>query len=193
MKTTMVLVAIIITVTTSAQNKPYYYQIPDTPAVYTAATVAARLIDGLGFRYFWATERLTEKDLVFRPSKGARTTLETLQHIDGLTNILLNAVSKQSTKVSAANKKLSFAELRQQTLQQIQAASELLKQPGAKPEDMDMVFERDSSKQEYPFWNLVNGPIADALWHVGQVVSFRRSSGNPFPKGVSVLQGTKTD
>lgn len=193
MKTTMVLVAIIITVTTSAQNKPYYYQIPDTPAVYTAATVAARLIDGLGFRYFWATERLTEKDLVFRPSKGARTTLETLQHIDGLTNILLNAVSKQSTKVSAANKKLSFAELRQQTLQQIQAASELLKQPGAKPEDMGMVFERDSSKQEYPFWNLVNGPIADALWHVGQVVSFRRSSGNPFPKGVSVLQGTKTD
>ncbi len=194
MKTIIVLVATIIAVNSSAQTKPYYYQIPDTPAVYTAATVAARLVDGLGFRYFWATEGLTEKDLGFRPSKDARTTLETLQHIDGLTNILLNSVSKQPTKTSgAANKKLSFAELRKQTLQQIQTASELLKQPGAKPEDMDMIFEGNSSKQEFPFWNLINGPLADALWHVGQVVSFRRSSGNPFPKGVSVLQGTKTD
>lgn len=194
MKTTAMLLAIIIATTSLAQNKPYYYQIPDTPAVYTAATVAARLVDGLGFRYFWATEALTEKDLGFRPSKDARTTLETLQHIDGLTNILLNAVSKQPTKVSAvANTKLSFAELRMQTLQQIQTASELLKQPDAKLEDLDMVFERTGGTQEYPFWNLINGPISDALWHVGQVVSFRRSSGNPLPKGVSVLQGTKTD
>ena len=194
MKTIIVLLATIIATNSSAQKKPYYYQIPDTPAIYTAATVTARLVDGVGFRYFWATEGLTEKDLGFRPSKDARTTLETLQHIDGLTNILLNSVSKQRTKTSGAtNKKLSFTELRQQTLQQIQAASELLKQPGAKPEDMDMIFEGNSSKQEFPFWNLINGPIADALWHVGQVVSFRRSSGNPFPKGVSVLQGTKTD
>ena len=130
----------------------------------------------------------------FRPSKDARTTLETLQHIDGLTNVLLNAVSKKSTKIATAtNTKLSFAELRQQTLQQMQKASELLKQPGVKLEDMDMIFERTGSKQEYPFWNLINGPISDALWHVGQVVSFRRSSGNPLPKGVSVLQGTKTN
>lgn len=194
MKTTIVLFAIIMAATSWGQNKPYYYQIPDTPAVYTAATVAARLVDGLGFRYFWATEALTEKDLGFRPSKDARTTLETLQHIDGLTNILLNAVSKQPTKVSAvANTKLSFAELRMQTLQQIQTASELLKQPDAKLEDLDMVFERTGGKQEYPFWNLINGPISDALWHVGQVVSFRRSSGNPLPKGVSVLQGIKTN
>ena len=41
----------------------------------------------------------------------------------------------------------------------------------------------------YPFWNAINGPIADALWHCGQIVSFRRSSGNPFPKGVSVFTG----
>ena len=33
---------------------------------------------------------------------------------------------------------------------------------------------------EYPFWSLLNGPIADMIWHVGQVVTFRRSLGNPF-------------
>ena len=32
-----------------------YYQIPEYPAEFTAETVAARMIDGLGFRYRWAT------------------------------------------------------------------------------------------------------------------------------------------
>jgi len=44
---------------------------------------------------------------------------------------------------------------------------------------------------QFPFWNVINGPISDAIWHTGQVVSFRRTSGNPFPKGVNVLTGKK--
>jgi hypothetical protein len=90
------------------QDKPYYYQIPDTPAVYTPATVAARLVDGLGFRYFWATEGLTEKDLAFRPGEKVRSTFETLEHINGLTLILLNAVEGRSTKPSPAQAKPGF-------------------------------------------------------------------------------------
>jgi len=68
-----------------------------------------------------------------------------------------------------------------------------LKKPGVDLEELDMIFQRGNSKNEFPFWNLINGPISDALWHVGQVVTFRRSSGNPFPAGVSVLTGTKTN
>ena len=181
MRTIIFLLATMITINSSAQNKPFYYQIPEAPATFTPATVAARMVDGLGFRYFWATEGLTDKDLAFK------------QHIDGLTFILLNAVSKKSTTGSSGFEKLTFEELRTKTLLQIQQASEILKQPGANLEDFDMIFERTNNKQEYPFWNLVNGPIADALWHVGQVVTFRRSSGNPLPKGVNVLEGTKTD
>lgn len=182
----------IFAITAKAQNKPYYYQIPEVPASYTPATVAARLVDGLGFRYFWATEGLTEKDLSFKASDDARTSLETLEHIDDLTKVLLNAVSKKPTiSADPVDKKLSFSELRNKTLLQIQQASELLKRPDANPEDFDMIFERKDGKTEYPFWNLINGPISDALWHVGQVVTFRRSSGNPLPKGVSVLRGIK--
>lgn len=193
MKTITFLVATMITITSLAQNKPYYYQIPEAPATFTPATVAARMVDGLGFRYFWASEGLTEKDLAYKPTEDSRTSLETLQHIDGLTFILINAVNKKSNKGSTGSEKLSFEELRTKTLLQIQQASEILKQPDANLEDFDMIFERTNGKQEYPFWNLVNGPIADALWHVGQVVTFRRSSGNPLPKGVNVLQGKKTD
>ena len=193
MKTITFLFAAMITLISSAQNKPYYYQIPEAPATFTPATVAARMVDGLGFRYFWATEGLTEKDIAYKPTEDSRTSLETLQHIDGLTFILLNAVNKKSTIGSSGFEKLTFEELRTKTLLQIQQASEILKKPDANLEDFDMIFERTNGKQEYPFWNLVNGPIADALWHVGQIVTFRRSSGNPLPKGVNVLQGTKTN
>ncbi len=193
MRKRLIILALVISVNASAQDKPYYYQIPEAPATFTAATVAARMVDGLGFRYFWATEGLTEKDLSYHPTEDSRTSLETLEHIDGLTKILLNAVNKKVNTSGGDTAKLSFVSLRQRTLEQIKMASDILKQPDAKLEDFDIIFERSNGNQEYPFWNLLNGPIADALWHVGQVVTFRRSSGNPLPKGVSVLQGKKFD
>jgi hypothetical protein len=56
-----------------------------------------------------------------------------------------------------------------------------------------MVFVRGENTTEYPFWNQINGPISDALWHVGQVITHRRTSGNPFNSKVSVLQGRVRD
>ncbi|MFT7499284.1 MAG: hypothetical protein ACI8QP_001887, partial [Porticoccaceae bacterium] len=46
---------------------------------------------------------------------------------------------------------------------------------------------------EYPFWDLINGPIEDAVWHSGQLVSFRRSSGNPMNPKVNFLTGKVRD
>lgn len=176
----------------SAQDKPYYYEIPPAPESYTAANVAARLVDGLGFRYFWATEGLREEDLNFKPSDEARTTYETVQHIQGLTSVLLNSVEKKPSG-GGGDQLANFAEIRQSTLDNIRLASEILKDPNSKLEEMPMIFQGSSANTEYPFWNLINGPISDALWHVGQVVTFRRSSGNPLPSGISVLRGTKRD
>jgi len=71
-----------------------YYQIPDYPEKFTAGTVAARVIDGLGFRYYWATESLRDVDLNYKPNDSARTTLETIDHIYGLSNVIVNATKK---------------------------------------------------------------------------------------------------
>ena len=164
-------------------NLPYY-QIPDPPAEYTAENAIARMVDGLGFRYFWATEGLRDEDLAFKPSAEARTSRETLNHIFGLSNFFLSSlkgVASESKDIS----KLSFDELRKMTLNNIKEASDLLKS-GTKLEDSSIKF---SNGNELPFWYNINGPIADALWHVGQVVTFRRSSGNPFNSNVSVLSG----
>lgn len=177
----------------SAQDKPFYYEIPAAPENFTAATVSARMVDGLGFRYFWATEGLVGKDLEFKPSEEGRTIYETLEHIEGLTRVVLNAVSKKPNGGGGPAEGISFSELRALTLDNIKIASEILKQDDADLEQFPIIFQRGDNTTEYPFWNLINGPLADALWHVGQVVSHRRSSGNPLPSGVSVLRGTKSD
>ncbi|MEK7256112.1 MAG: hypothetical protein AAB316_15280, partial [Bacteroidota bacterium] len=85
---------------------------------------------------------------------------------------------------------LLFEEKRRATLENLKTASDLLKSPTSKLEDAKIVFQNGENRSEFPFWNQLNGPIADALWHVGQVVSFRRSAGNPFNSKVSVFTGT---
>ena len=168
-----------------AQDKLPYYEIPEAAKEFTPGTTVSRMIDGLGFRYYWATEGLTQKDLAFKPNAEARTTEETIDHILGLSQVILNA----TLKVANGDKqpKMTFAEKRKKTLLNLQQASKILRE-SKDISEYKMIF----GKTEFPFWNMINGPIADAIWHTGQVVSFRRSSGNPFPKGVSVLRGTKS-
>ena len=185
------IVLILLSNTTIAQKSDTYYNIPEVPKEFTAATVASRMVDGLGFRYYWASYGLTEKDLAFKPSSDARTSLETLKHIYDLTTVILNSVIKEPNTGKKVPE-MTFAELRSATLMNIEKSSAILK----KSKDISeykLVFKRGENTTEFPFWNQINGPISDALWHVGQVVTFRRSSGNPLPKGVSVLTGTKKD
>ena len=161
-----------------------YRQIPDYPESYTPENVTARMMDGLGYRYFWATETLREEDLAYRPSEDSRTTGETIDHIYGLSKMILKRI--QNKDISSEGK-LTFDEKRKKTLMNIQKASQLLK-----GEDLDsdkVIFQSEDDTAAYPFWNMINGPIADAIYHTGQVVAYRRASGNPIHPGVSVFSG----
>ncbi|HHM21224.1 MAG TPA: hypothetical protein ENJ20_04280 [Bacteroidetes bacterium] len=173
---------------TEKQDLPYY-EIGEYPAEYTDATVAARMIDGLGFRFYWATEGLRPQDLAFRPNEEARTSEETIDHIYDLSYMILNAVL-QKPNSGGGEGEMTFAEKRKKTLENLKTASDILKKSGKGDlEKYKIIFKRGDRISEFPFWNLINGPIADAIWHCGQVVSFRRSSGNPFHSGVSVFSG----
>ncbi|MEO0527980.1 MAG: hypothetical protein AAFZ89_12185, partial [Bacteroidota bacterium] len=108
----------------SKQTPLPYESIPDAPTDYGPGNVIARMIDGLGYRYYWATEGLTEKDLQFSPSKDARTLLETLQHVYGLSETILNASDSTPNVRPQDWSDLSFQELRKGTLVQLQKASE---------------------------------------------------------------------
>ena len=167
-----------------------YYEIPNFPEKYTPENVVARMIDGLGFRFYWATEGLRPEDLAHKPSNEARTSEETIDHILGLSAIIINSVRNVVNQRSGEETSpLTFDIKRRKTLENLKAASDILKTGQLKLEDIKMVFKNGDKTTEYPFWNEINGPISDALWHVGQVVSFRRSSGNAFNSKVSVLSG----
>ena len=80
------------------QDSLPFHAIPDPPENYTAGTVLSRFTDGLGFRYHWATDGLTEQDLDFRVAEGARSTRETLEHVHNIVVMIEYAFrSKQST------------------------------------------------------------------------------------------------
>jgi len=158
MKLTMLLLIIVSQSLAQPVGLPYH-QIPDYPAQYTAATVAARMVDGLGFRYYWATEGLRAEDLSCRPNDDARTTLETITHIYELSTVILNSV-KQIPVTADKTPAMSFAELRQKTLENLKASSDQLMM--SKEKDLanyKMIFKRPSGTRELPFWNVLTGPL----------------------------------
>jgi len=166
-----------------------YSEIPDYPESYTPGTVVSRMIDGLGFRYYWATENLRETDLDFRPGADSRSVEETLDHILGLSRVILNsAVQRPNDRSTVSGETLSFLEKRSQTLLNLEQASLVFLKTDTL-EDHAIVFKNEAGEAKFPFWNQINGPIADALWHSGQIVSLRRQAGNPFPEGVNVFTG----
>jgi len=170
-----------------------YYEIPDAPKNYDAAGVTARMIDGLGFRFYWASKDLTERDLRYKASETSRTALETMEHVHGLSKTILNGISQKPNVRGGggSEEELDYKELRKRTLENLKAASDILRKEGANVEDMKVVFQRGEQTSEFPFWNLVNGPIEDAIWHAGQLVYNRRASENPLASGVSVFSGKK--
>ena len=174
-----------------AQNTELpYAEIPAAPKKYNACTVAARMVDGLGFRYYWATEGLRPEDLNYKPSESARTAEATLDHIFGLTMVIVNSVKGLPNVRPMTDIPTTYEEKRRRTLLALKEASDILR--NSKPrkmKDFKVIFQRGDNKTEYPFWNQLNGPIADAIWHVGQMVSFRRASGNPLNPKVSVFSG----
>lgn len=189
LKSLFCLTLFLFVMSVEGQELPYK-QIPEAPETFTAGTAVSRMLDGLGFRFYWATEGLTVKNLAYNPSPNARTTEETIDHILGLTQVILNSAEGKENGQKAPL--MSYAKKRRTILENIQKASEIFKNA----EDLSqfkIVFNRGGQKTEFPFWNQINGPISDALWHVGQVVSFRRSSGNPLPAGVNVLVGKRTE
>lgn len=83
-----------------------------------------------------------------------------------------------------------WLKLRSETLHHLEDAANVF--GGMSPEELNafkVVFERGGKQSVFPLWNLINGPLSDFIYHSGQIVSFRRSSGNPIPKGVNVFIG----
>jgi len=174
----------------NAQDALPFDEIPPAPETYTACNVLARTVEGLGFRYRWATEDLTTEDLDYQFSESSRKLDETLDHLYGLAETIINAVERKPSVRPLDIGDLSYEDRRLQTLMFLKSAAETLrKSKDSDLSSMNIVFKRGEQESTFPFWNHLNGPIADALWHTGQVVASRRASGNPISGKVSVFMG----
>ncbi|MBP2830994.1 hypothetical protein J8281_02240 [Aquimarina sp. U1-2] len=168
-----------------------YQQIPDYPEDFTSGNIIVRFIDGLGYRYYWATEGLTEKDLIYTPSEEGRSMLQTLVHIYELSKAILNAPQNLPNLRNTKKTELTFEELRKHTLLNLEKSSRLLAGKSSDSiADYKVIFKSEKNQREFPYWNMINGQLSDAIYHVGQIVSFRRSNGNPMHPKVNVFLGT---
>ncbi len=166
-------------------NENYYSSIPAYPDSYSASNVVARAVDGLGFRYYWATKDLKKSDIAFKPSKDSRSTFETLVHIYSLSDFIFLTIFKKSSITDIPASKINmlpYYEIRKRTLRNFERISDRLKRFS----DSDLA---KIKADKYAFWDLLNGPIEDAVWHSGQIASFRRASGNPMNPNVDYMEG----
>lgn len=165
-----------------AQQKLPFYEIPQFEENYTAQTTTARMIAGLGFRFYWATEGLRDKDIKYRPTKESSSVIETIVHVYNMSAWMLRLIETnfiQPKKVEEMN----FQEMRAQTLLNYEA---LMKRILAVNDIKELSLKTT-------FFQIINGPIADSIWHSGQIVSFRRITGNPINPNISHFTGTVKD
>ena len=80
---------------------------------------------------------------------------------------------------------MTFKEQREKALQNLKQAAEILR-----ARDDISKFKIIFGNREIPFWNNINGPIADSIWHAGQIASYRRNTGNPINSNVNHFSGT---
>lgn len=156
----------------------YYQNLPTPPTESSEGKIIARLVDGIGFRYRVATEGLTQKEIDFCPVEGSMNMMQLIDHIYRLV-----AWSGTAFKLEYKTKKEmdSFADYRQETLHLCQVFSQHLSLL-TKEEVSEASVYLKRTDTHYSFWYLINGPLADALTHIGQINTWRRISGNPVPK-----------
>jgi hypothetical protein len=162
-----------------------YYKLPDPPEEMNAANLLIRLVDTLGFRYRWATEGLREVNMEFQPCDSSMTLGDLMEHLYNLIAVTDTFITGQEHGRGAS---MTLEERRKTTLDILVSLREKLHHLNDDYLEKRRWFVPWGGK-EYPIWFLINGPLSDALTHVGQVASWRRINGNPI-LGANVFFGT---
>jgi uncharacterized damage-inducible protein DinB len=160
-----------------------FEDISKTPTELTATNTLLRVVEGLAFRYRWATENLSEEDIKFRPHSTSMSIEEVNSHIFDLLDSTFRVFGGEKQNKDSLT---SFPQIRKKSLLVLEDLSERLK----KMSDEDLLEIEKKTSRKLPFWYWINGPLADALTHVGQITSWRRIAGNPQLKGLNVFIGT---
>jgi hypothetical protein len=147
-----------------------FHRIPPYPDSISGTTTLVRLLDGLGFRFRWSTEGLSDDDYEFRPAPDCMSIEELVRHVRSLVNWVCLSMG-----LDRFERGDDISLTRGHILEMIRAMREAL----SSMSDEEL---KGITIDGRPFWHIINGPSSDALTHVGQINSFRRLAGNPTPK-----------
>jgi hypothetical protein len=148
-------------------------------------------MDGLGFRYHWATAGLTEELMGYRPEPTCRSIGETLDHVRNIVDMIEHAMRRERYTLPEPALP-DDVDVRAETLAAIGRVSGSLR--ALSPDglaELSTQFRAGDDDLDFPFWNTINGTMSDALYHVGQVVAYRRAAGQPMDPKVNVFLGTQ--
>lgn len=144
-----------------------FREIKEYPELVNGPNLIVRMLDGFGFRFYWATEDLLLKDYAFQPSPDGKSICEIVVHIWGLVNWISSHVSQT---------KYQLPEDDYDIRKQILFITQQLRDEFAGMDDKKLESIQIGGQ---PFWHLINGPIEDAVSHTGQINVLRRIAGNP--------------
>jgi hypothetical protein len=153
-----------------------FYKIPDTPASVSAGAIMGRLADSVGFRFRWAVEGLVDADLAYKPAPDCMTHGELILHIHDL---LVSA---------ARNAAVPPGELPSETSSCGQMVSAVLDLSSRLSGRYKTMSDTELAACTPGLWNMINGPLADCLTHIGQILSWRRLAGAP-PAPADLFKG----
>lgn len=160
------------------QTKRMSITIPHNPDSFTGASVMAKLVDTVSVRYQLAIQGLTQDDKDFRVTPESMSMLETQKHIFLLMRWIAKSVD---APIEKAARHKNFDDFKEDILTTCAVLSRHLQGMD------DAVLEKSTiylkrADTHYPIWNVIGGPLSDALHHIGQIVSWRRINGNPVPR-----------
>lgn len=153
-----------------------YATLPPEPARVDAAGILTRLVDAIGFRFHWATADLRADDWPFAAADGAMSLRACVEHIHALLRRTAADFGLDLDATPADDEARRAAVLE---------ACGALRERVAACSDRDLAAIPD-------LWRLIQGPLADALTHIGQIATWRRIAGNP-ARRVSYLRGRVAD
>lgn len=164
------------------------------PASYSGATAMLRLLDGIGFRYYWGTEGLTKSDMSLQHCDDGRTIYQTLDHVRYMATFTANVLAGKPTSFPEQPSGLSFAEIRSETLDKLGQ----IRTHWAATTDQDLGVKKvtgtvNGDAFEAPIWHLFNGPLLDLGHHIGQIWMIRRLNGNPIDSNVEPFFGRRME
>ena len=138
----------------------------------------ARLLEGLGFRLRWACEGLTEEDCAETPIPGTWSIGEQIAHVVVLVRFGRRALEEGQAPWEGEDPAYNHPLGYMHALEEISQTIGLLRKY---PERLSTATLSAGPEHLFPAAYLVNGPWADALTHVGQIIVLRKAIGKPAP------------